>query len=400
MKKLFFSFCLALLAVLGLSSCSGSNSPNVGGSDSTLPAAAITNSVVNLKTAALNDKLSAPWSVGFLPDGRMLVTEKAGKLKLLDSQGQMLAEVSGVPAVYSTGQGGLLDVLVQTLSNDTWVYLSYSEPGSGNQIDLAGTAVGKGRLVGNQLTDWQIIFRQQPKVAGGTHFGSRLVFDQQGDLFVTLGDRGQDSTTIPTSENAQNLTRTLGKVVHIKTDGAASADNPSWGTAALAGIYSSGHRNPQGAALHPLTGQLWVAEHGPQGGDEINRAQAGNNYGWPLRSYGCPYGAPVGDTCRIGGGIHAPAFVEPLSTWTPISVAPSSLMIYSGSAFPEWQGHVFMGSLAGKALWRLTYQGDKEISREALLTTLDERIRDVKQGLDGRIYLLTDSGKLLRLERQ
>jgi aldose sugar dehydrogenase len=227
-----------------------------------------------------------------------------------------------------------------------------------------------------------------------------LVFDQQGDLFVTLGDRGQDSTTIPTSENAQNLTRTLGKVVHIKTDGAASADNPSWGTAALAGIYSSGHRNPQGAALHPLTGQLWVAEHGPQGGDEINRAQAGNNYGWPLRSYGCPYGAPVGDTCRIGGGIHAPAFVEPLSTWTPISVAPSSLMIYSGSAFPEWQGHVFMGSLAGKALWRLTYQGDKEISREALLTTLDERIRDVKQGLDGRIYLLTDSGKLLRLERQ
>jgi aldose sugar dehydrogenase len=167
MKKLFFSFCLALLAVLGLSNCSGSNSPNVGGSDSTLPAAAITNSVVNLKTAALNDKLSAPWSVGFLPDGRMLVTEKAGKLKLLDSQGQMLAEVSGVPAVYLTGQGGLLDVLVQTLGSDTWVYLSYSEPGSGNQIDLAGTAVGKGRLVGNQLTDWQIIFRQQPKVAGG-----------------------------------------------------------------------------------------------------------------------------------------------------------------------------------------------------------------------------------------
>ncbi len=396
MKNLFSCICFSLLAVFFLSNCSGSNAPTTVVAETTLPL----NTVVTPKVTTINSNLSAPWSVSFLPDGRMLVTEKAGKLKLLDSQGQFLTEISGVPTVYSTGQGGLLDVLVQINGGDTLVYLSYAEPGTGNQTDIAGTAVGKGRLVGSQLTDWQIIFRQQPKVAGGAHFGSRIVLDKQGELFVTLGDRGQDSTTTPTSDYAQNLMGTLGKVVHIRTDGAASADNPNWGASALPGIYSTGHRNPQGAALHPETGQLWVAEHGPQGGDEINRSQAGNNYGWPIRSYGCPYGSPVGDTCRIGGGIHTPNFVEPLSTWTPTSVAPSSLMIYSGSAIPEWQGHVFMSSLAGKALWRLTYQGDKEISREALLTDLNDRFRDVKQGLDGRIYVLTDSGKLLRLEKQ
>jgi glucose/arabinose dehydrogenase len=330
--------------------------------------------------------------MAFLPDGRILVTLKGGSLVIVGADGKSVsAPLSGVPAVNASGQGGLLDVALDPdFASTPWVYLSYSESGTGG----SGTAVARGRLVGNALLDTAVIFRQSPKVSGDGHFGSRLVFRNDKTLFVTLGERQQGSP-------AQDLGKHLGKVVRINRDGTVPAGNPSLGTGAQPEIWSYGHRNPQGAALHPDTGELWQSEHGPQGGDEINISRAGSNYGWPNVSYGCNYGDPVGDACRIGGGTHAPGYVEPLATWTPTSVAPSGLAFYTGSMFPEWQGNLFMGSLAGTALWRLTLSGNSVTARERLFASLGERIRDVRQGSDGALYLLTDGsgGRILRVAR-
>ena len=340
--------------------------------------------------------LRQPWGLAFLPDGRMLVTQKAGALVIVSADGRSVgAPLAGVPTVAASGQGGLLDVAIDPdFATDPWVYLSYAEPGSGAQAGTAGTAVARGRLVGNALQDVQVIFRQVPKVSGGNHFGSRLVFRGDKTLFVTLGERQQGSP-------AQDLASHLGKVVRIQRDGSLPADNPGFGGAAAPGLWSYGHRNPQGAALHPVSGELWQSEHGPQGGDEINIARAGANYGWPIRSYGCNYGDPVGDACRIGGGTHAPAYVEPLTYWVPTSIAPSGLAFYTGAMFPEWRGNLFMGSLAGQALWRLTLDGNTVAARERMFASLGERIRDVRQGPDGALYLLTDSasGRIVRIAR-
>ena len=281
---------------------------------------------------ALHTGLASPWSLALLPDGQMLVTQKAGSLLRLSADGcTTVARIDGVPPVDAQGQGGLLDVVLDPdFSADApTVYLSYSEPGSGAEAGRSGTAVLRARLVGNALADTTVIFRQVPKVAGTGHYGARLVFARDKTLFITLGERMQGSP-------AQDLAQTLGKVVRIQRDGAVPADNPRFGSSGRAGLWSIGHRNPQGAALHPDTGELWVSEHGPQGGDEINIARPGGNYGWPLVSYGCPYGAAVGEACRIGGGVHAPAFVEPLTTWVPTSVAPAGLAFYTGTMFPEW----------------------------------------------------------------
>lgn len=195
------------------------------------------------------------------------------------------------------------------------------------------------------------------------------------------------------------MAQTLGKVVRVSRDGSMPADNPSFGTGARAGLWSIGHRNPQGAALHPATGDLWVGEHGSQGGDEINIARAGANYGWPLVSYGCNYGDPVGTACAIGGGTHAPRYAEPLTTWVPTSIAPAGMAFYTGAMFPEWQGNLFVGALAGQALWRLTLAGDTVAAREPLFASQNERIRDVDVAADGALLLLTDSGRLLRVAR-
>ncbi len=338
------------------------------------------------------DRLDRPWALAFLPDGGLLVTLKGGALLRVSADGQDVSRpLAGVPEVNARGQGGLLDVAIDPdFAATPWVYLSYAENGDGG----SGTAVARGRLVGNELQDTTVIFRQQPKVSGNGHFGSRLVFRRDKTLFVTLGERQKGSP-------AQDLGSHLGKVVRIHRDGSIPADNPRLGAGALPGLWSYGHRNVQGAALHPQTGELWVNEHGPQGGDEVNIARAGANFGWPERSYGCPYGAPVGDACRIGKGTHAPAYVEPLTTWTPTSIAPSGLAFYTGSLFPEWKGSLFMGSLAGTALWRLSLKGDTVTGREALFGSLGERIRDVRQGPDGALYLLTDGsgGRILRVAR-
>ena len=352
------------------------------------------------RATVLNSSLASPWALAFLPDGRMLVTQKGGTMVILSADGARVeATVSGVPEVAAAGQGGLLDVALDPDfdgKSNRWIYWSYAEAGSGG----TGTAVARGRLVGAKLQDVAVIFRQLPKLSGRAHFGSRLAFRADKTLFVTLGERMRDDPFAPGMQYSQNVATHLGKVARINRDGSMPADNPRLGIpGALPQIWSYGHRNPQGAAIHPGSGELWVSEHGPQGGDELNRVLAGGNYGWPIRSYGCPYGMPVGDTCRLGGGRHAPSYVEPVSFWVPTSIAPAGLMFYTGERFPDWQGSAFVGALAGKALWRVALKGNVEVSRERLLAELGERIRDVRQGPDGWIYLLTDSGKLIRVER-
>ena len=321
-----------------------------------------------------------------MPDGRILVTERPGRLRLVSRDGVLSAPLPGLPPIYAQGQGGLLDVVVdQQFARRPLVYFSFAEGRDG----LAGTAVAQAELKGEALENVRVIFRQQPKVAGKSHWGSRLVWAGDGTLFVTLGER------FDYSKRAQDLTSHLGKVVRIQTDGSPAPGNPFIGRAgALPEIWSYGHRNSQGAALNPATWALWTVEHGPRGGDELNITEAGANYGWPEASYGSHYtGWPIPDEHAARG------FHEPLYHWTP-SVSPSGLLFYTGNRFPSWQGSLFTGALSGKCLIRLTVTGGKVVEEERLLTELGVRLRDVRQGPDGWIYLLTDEeeGRLLRLE--
>jgi glucose/arabinose dehydrogenase len=344
-----------------------------------------------------------PWGLAFLPDGRMLVTEKAGRLRIVGSDGKVSEPVQGVPEVSDAGQGGLFDVLVAgDFASSRRIWLAYAEPGTGAEAGRNGLAVGTGVLGadGRSLGQWQVIFRQTPKVASNGHFGGRLVPTGNGLVYVTLGDRMRSSER----DKAQDLAQGHGKVMRIAlADGSVPRDNPFAGRdGAQPPIWSYGHRNIQGAALHPGTGELWVAEHGPQGGDELNRVLPGRNYGWPKVSHGCEYGAPVGNCTTIGGATTGEGFEPPRTVWGPTSVAPSGLIFYTGDRFPEWRGQVFMGALAGQALWRITLDAQHNVvNREPLLRDLGERIRDVRQGPDGWIYLLTDArnGKVLRLQK-
>jgi len=384
---------LACITALLLLACGGGGS-SVAAEPSPTPTPTPAPTPTAPQLSTLRSDLQSPWGMVQLPDGQWLVTQKGGSLLRLPASGQgPSVTISGVPAVTSAGQGGLLDVAIDPdFANTPWVYLSYAEPGQGAEAGKSGTAVARGRLVGNALLDVATIFRQAPKVSGSGHFGSRLVFARDKSLFVTLGERQLGAP-------AQDLAQTLGKVVRIQRDGSIPSDNPNFGAGARAGLWSVGHRNPQGAALHPATGELWVSEHGPQGGDEINIGRAGANYGWPIKSYGCNYGDPISEGCRLGGGVHAPSYVEPLTYWVPLSVAPAGLVFYTGRMFPEWQGQLFSGSLAGQALWRLQLSGNTVQSRTEMFKDQGERIRDVRQAADGALLLLTDSGKLLRLAR-
>jgi glucose/arabinose dehydrogenase len=338
---------------------------------------------LGLETVAVG--LENPWGMAFLPDGRVLVTERPGRLRIVATDGSLSAPLAGVPPVAAGGQGGLLDVALHPgFADNRLVYLSYSEPGDGGN----STAVARGRLEGNALREVEVIFSQQPKFDGSAHFGSRLVFARDGTLFVTLGDRYKRR------DDAQTLDNHHGKIVHINDDGSVPEGNPFADRAgALPEIWSLGHRNLQGATLHPQTGELWTHEHGPSGGDEINISRAGNNYGWPVITYGEEY---IGGS--IGEGTHKDGMEQPLHYWVP-SIAPSG-MIFVDQRIPAWQGNLLIGSLKFDQLVRLELDSDKVVHEERLLDkALGERVRDVAQGPDGAIYLLTDErkGRLLRL---
>jgi glucose/arabinose dehydrogenase len=330
--------------------------------------------------------LQRPWGLAFLPDRRMLVTEKSGQLRIVERDGSLSKPLSGVPEVVTRGQGGLLDVeLSPNFTQDRFVYLSYAEPGDSG----AGTAVARGRFGDRALEDVQVIWQQTPKVSGGNHWGSRLVFRRDGTLFVTLGDR------FDYRESAQDLSTTLGKIVRINPDGSVPRDNPFVGHAgAQPEIWSYGHRNIQAAALHPERDELWTVEHGARGGDELNQPQPRRNYGWPVITYGIDYSGE-----RIGEGTAKERMEQPVYYWDPV-IAPSGAVFYTGDVFPEWKGDLFIGSLQPGLLVRLRLNTGRVIQEERYLDNLEERIRDVVQGPDGFLYLLTDSqdGRLLRIE--
>lgn len=406
---------LALAAVLGLSACSPEPQTTGAPKENDSPpaqAAQATQSREDAAVAALIGEQSAsrqwrnfdsetgrlrlevyasglqhPWGLAFLPDGRMLVTERVGTLRYVDVNGSVSEPIAGVPAVVAEGQGGLLDVaLSPDFANDGLVYLSYAEPGEGK---LAGTAVARGRLNGQALENVEVIFRQQPKLETRHHFGSRLVFDGNGHLFITMGDRGERPT-------AQDLSSHMGTVARVNPDGSVPQDNPFVGReGAQPETWSYGHRNQQGAALNPWTGTLWTHEHGPRGGDEINIPRAGSNYGWPIVTHGINYsGEPIPEAVgKENEGMEAPHHV-----WE-VSPGVSGMAFYDHARVPAWQRNLFVGALAQRQLIRLVLDGDKVVHEERLLTELGERIRAVKLGPDGALYLLSDdpNGRVMRL---
>ena len=350
----------------------------------------------DLKPVTVARGLAGAWGLAFLPDGRMLVTEKPGRLRIVAKDGTLGEPLAGLPAVDNTGQCGLLDVAVDPkFADNRLIYWTFAEPAGAGQGGNS-TAVGRARLgADDKLADVRTIFVQQPKVASRLHCGSRIAFARDGTLLVGLGDRFERK------DDAQVAANHIGKIVRIDRDGKAPADNPFVGPNAREGhapeIFSLGHRNIQGLATNPATGELWEAEHGPQGGDEINVVDAGKNYGWPLVTYGRNYGSGT----RIGDEGPKAGYEQPLKWFLPLSVAPSGLAFLTSDRYPGWKGNLFMGTLRGQALIRLTLDGRKVVGEERLLETLAVRVRDVRQGPDGWLYIVTDGGdgRIIRLER-
>ena len=331
--------------------------------------------------------LENPWSIAFLPDGRMLVTERAGRLRLVTQDFKLDPKpIDGLPEVIANGQGGLFDVVLHPQhAQNGWIYWAYNAPGTGGW----GTALARGKLQGQRMTEVQVLFSMQPKTRSAHHFGGRIVFDAAGMVYLTLGDRGD-------KDRAQKLNDHAGSVIRLHDDGRVPNDNPFVKRAgALPEKWTLGHRNMQGAAINPQTGELWTHEHGPQGGDEVNVIRPGLNYGWPVVTYGVNYGLGT----KIGEGQSKPGMVQPLQVWVP-SIAPSGMAFVSGSQFSQWRGSMLVGALRGQMLVRLTLEGDKVLSEERLFQGRPGRIRDVRMGPDGLVYLLTDDpqGALLRLE--
>jgi len=330
--------------------------------------------------------LEQPWSVAFLPDGRMLISEKAGRLRVV-AQGKLDPKpIEGLPQVTVHGQGGLHDVVPHPeFSKTSLIYIAYAARGS----DGVGTELARGRLAGYKLEDVQVLFRQSPKGRGGNHFGGRIVFDREGYVYLTLGDRGEP-------ERAQRPDDHAGSVIRLHDDGRVPNDNPFNGKQGWKPEkFTLGNRNMQGAALHPQTGMLWTHEHGPQGGDEVNVMRPGVNYGWPVITYGVNYGIGT----KIGEGARKEGMAQPLYYWVP-SIAPSGMAFYTGDKFVRWKGDLFVGALRDQMLVRLRLDGEKVVSEERLLKGVLGRIRDVRVGPDGLIYVLTDEsqGVLARLE--
>jgi len=343
----------------------------------------------NFRLIQIADRLSNPWGMAFLPDGRILVTERRGRLRMIEN-GQLLNDpIVGVPDVASTGQGGLLDITLHPdFAQNGLLYLSHAGTNAAGGSSRLGTQVTRARFDGTRLTDLALIFDQEPKSRGGRHFGSRVRFIADGSMIVTLGDRGD-------RDRAQDLSDLAGKTVRLRDDGSIPADNPFANRAGVRPeIFTYGNRNGQGLAIHPTTGLPWQHEHGPQGGDEVNILQPGKNYGWPVITYGENYGGG-----RIGEGTTKSGMEQPLYYWDP-SIAPSGMAFYSGDKFPAWKGDLFVGALKYQLLVRLELDGNRIVGEERLLARQIGRIRDVRQGPDGYLYILTDSsrGGLYRLE--
>ncbi|HEX6177656.1 MAG TPA: PQQ-dependent sugar dehydrogenase [Thermoanaerobaculia bacterium] len=335
--------------------------------------------------------LSKPWAVEPLPDGSLLITEKPGRMRLISRDGKLGEPITGVPKVDDRGQGGLLDVaLSPTFDRDRVIFFSYTEPREGGN----GTTVGRADLSedGRSLTNVRVVFRAMPTYNGTMHYGSRLAFGPDGFLYVTLGERSD----IAIRPQAQQMDSHMGKTIRIDRNGAVPGDNPFAGTGALPGIYTIGHRNIQ-SAVFDSRGRLWIIEHGPKGGDEVNLLQPGKNYGWPIQSFGEEYsGQPIATAQTTRPGI-----VDPVYYWDPV-IAPSGAEFYSGDMFPEWRGNLFVGALADQRLVRLVIENDRVVGEEHLLTDRGRRIRDVRQGRDGALYVTTDeaNGEVLRISRR
>ncbi|MBC7922560.1 MAG: PQQ-dependent sugar dehydrogenase [Ferruginibacter sp.] len=383
MKKSFLVCLGGLLSGLVLFSCRKTEEV-VQPADKGTPATGqvITSQKQNFVADTLATGLDSPWGLAFLPDGRILVTERKGEIRLVQA-GKLSGErIGGVPAVYSQGQGGLLDVqLHPDYARNGWLYLTYAKPGAGG----ASTALARAKLQGNQLTDWQELFAAQPFVNSGLHFGSRIAFDGKGYVFVSIGERGN-------APNAQRLDNHYGKVIRLHDDGRVPTDNPFAGQSdAKPEIWSYGHRNPQGMVYQPETGTLWAHEHGPKGGDEINVITKGKNYGWPTITYGIDYdGTPVSNLTQQAG------MEQPVHYWVP-SIGPSGMTFVTSDRYPNWRGNLLVGALALRHLARVEVAGTRYVAEEKLFDGL-ARVRQVAQGPDGYVYVVTEGpGTVIKL---
>jgi glucose/arabinose dehydrogenase len=372
---------LLLLAAVSFVACQPQQAPAQGPAQKS-PRPASTEGVIKVETVA--EGLVNPWGLEFLPDGRFLVTERPGRLRIVSRDGSLSAPISGLPEIAARGQGGLLDVTLDPgFARNRTIYISFSEPGEGG----SGTAVLRARLGEGRLDSVRVIYRQQPKVGSSSHFGSRVVVARDGRLFITQGDRASYRN------EAQNLGSLIGKIVRINPDGSVPRDNPFVARqGARPEIWSYGHRNVQAAALDP-SGRLWTVEHGARGGDELNHPEAGKNYGWPVITYGRDYSG-----ASIGEGTAKEGMEQPVYYWDPV-IAPSGMTFYTGDAFRDWKGSVLIGGMSPGRLVRLTLRDGKVASETQYLGELGERIRDVRQGPDGFVYVITDSsnGRILRL---
>ena len=339
-------------------------------------------------TKVLTDGLKAPWGITTLPDGRFLITQKKGVMRIASQDGTLSGDITGLPEVNSKGQGGLLGVTIDPdFSNNRMVYWTFSENTPQGNL----TAAAKGRLSNDEKTieNATVIYQATPAYKGTLHYGSRILFDKKGNLFISTGERSD----IETRPQAQYLNSSLGKVIRITTDGKPAAGNPFLGRSdAKPELYSYGHRNVQGLALHPVTGDLWESEFGPRGGDEVNLIEPGKNYGWPTITYGIEYAGP-----KVGEGIQQKAGMEqPVYYWDPV-LSPSGITFYSGNVIPEWQNNLFVGGLNGNHIARLVIKNNKVVGEESLLGNEDQRFRDITQGKDGALYTVTDQGRLYRI---
>jgi len=350
----------------------------------------VTTPASSYRATVITSTLASPWGVVSLPDGRLLVTEKAGQLRIVTAAGVVSAPITGLPAVNAAGQGGLLGLCLDPdFTTNRLVYWSFAEARPGGNL----TAIGKGRLATDERTieGATVIYRAEPAYAGTLHYGGRVVFDRTGNLVVSTGERSD----LATRPQAQVVTSGLGKVIRLTKTGQPAPGNPTFAQAgALPELYSIGHRNPQGLAIHPTTGEVWQSEHGPRGGDEVNRLRAGANYGWPTITYGIEYaGQPIGAPIQQRDGLEQPVYY-----WDPV-VSPSGMTFYAGNRIAEWQNNLFLGALSGMHIVRLVLDNNRVVGEERLLASEGQRFRDITQGPDGALYAITDQGRLYRIDR-